>query len=114
MGGSGINFTPWADFSSGSPRLARGSDMARHFVDPLGTTGNPQTQRVAENKKNDIEAANAKAISDAKSATDLAASQASASITQKKRAIARSKSVYTSPLGASDQASTARKTLLGQ
>jgi hypothetical protein len=68
----------------------------------------------AKKKEDEINAANAKAISDAKAAKDLAASQAAASITNKKRAIARSRSVYTSPLGSADQASTARKTLLGE
>jgi hypothetical protein len=69
------------------------------------------------NAKKDLEgiqAGNAKAIADAKAAQDLAASQAAERITQKKRSIARSQSVYTSPLGLSTEASTSRKTLLGQ
>ena len=71
---------------------------------------NAQKKTDAETKiRND----NAKAISDAKAAEESVVNQASASVTDKKRAIARSRSVYTSPLGMSDQATTAKKTLLG-
>jgi hypothetical protein len=70
-------------------------------------------------------ASNQKAIAsnkaEAKSAADnlalaqkTAASQAAAQITAKKRARAGSRSVFTSPLGLAEQATTAKKTLLGQ
>jgi hypothetical protein len=74
------------------------------------TTG---AENEAKNAIENTNAANAKAISDAKMAQETAATQAQASVTDKKRAIARSRSVYTSPLGLSDQATTAKKTLLG-
>lgn len=43
----------------------------------------------------------------------LAASQASEAIKRRQASMARSQSIYTSPLGVQDQAATARKTLLG-
>ena len=70
--------------------------------------------KASNNAARDASAANAKAIADAKAAKDTAASQAAGALTQRKRSIARSQSVFTSPLGVTDQASTIRKTLLGQ
>jgi hypothetical protein len=74
-----------------------------------GNTGKKDAREAEES----IQASNAKAIADAKAAQELAGSQAMASVTNKKRAIARSQSVYTSPLGVAGQANLAKKTLLG-
>jgi hypothetical protein len=57
--------------------------------------------------------ANNKAIADAKAARDAAQSQAEAQIANKKRTMASSNTVFTNPLGLGDQASTAKKSLLG-
>jgi len=46
--------------------------------------------------------------------TKDAQNQASAVVKDKRRAAARSRTVYTSPLGKSEEANIARKTLLGQ
>lgn len=71
----------------------------------------------ANTKSNEPGGANyeaAKAIAAAKEVESLASAQASETIAAKKRAIARSRSVYTSPLGLSTEATTSRKFLLGQ
>jgi len=75
------------------------------------TTGAKQE---AQNAKSNAEAANAAAIAEAKALEARAAGQAAATIANKKRAIARSRTTFTSPLGIGTQAQTAAKTLLGQ
>lgn len=57
---------------------------------------------------------NQAAIAEVKSAQSNASTQAQASITAKRKAMARSQTVFTNPLGIADQASTAKKTLLGE
>lgn len=59
-------------------------------------------------------AQNAKAIADIQTAKDTAASQAQGALTDKQRAIARSRSIFTSPLGLATQAETSKKVLLGE
>jgi hypothetical protein len=86
-----------------------GVNKDRSMFSAPGTTD----LRDAREAVDSVSAANAKAISDAKAAQELAGSQAMASVTNKKRAIARSRSVYTSPLGLGEQANVAKKTLLG-
>ena len=54
------------------------------------------------------------AQSDLDAAKDSASKQALAAKKQKQRSIARSKSIFTSPLGVTEEASVARKTLLGE
>jgi hypothetical protein len=83
---------------------------------PMTLPGSSSTSapEAAAQQTDAITNANAKAISDAQTSVDNAAGQAQASVTDKKRAISRSRSVYTSPLGLASQAQTSRKTLLGQ
>lgn len=123
MGGGGGGATAWLNPKTSIKGLftkegAFGLDMLnlagtnedRSAFSAPGTTDLKDAREATDA----VTAANAKAISDAKAATEASANQASAAISNKKRAMARSQSVYTSPLGASDKASTARKTLLGQ
>jgi len=57
---------------------------------------------------------NKRMIANAKAAEAKAGSQARESIVSRQRAVARNQTVYTSPLGLATEASTTRKTLLGQ
>jgi uncharacterized membrane protein (DUF106 family) len=57
---------------------------------------------------------NAAAIQEVKDAQSSASTNAQESLMNRKRAMSRSQTIYTSPLGISGQATTARKTLLGQ
>lgn len=61
-----------------------------------------------------IEAENKAALAKAEKDKAGAAAQAKQSVIMRNRAKARSQTVFTSPLGSSTQASTVRKTLLGQ
>ena len=72
------------------------------------------TATKAEAKQNEVIAANAKAIADAKAAQEGAAAMAQSQIDARKRAMARSRTVFSSPLGLDTQATLAQKTLLGQ
>ena len=56
----------------------------------------------------------AKANEELKQAAATSEAQAKGTITAKKRAMARSETIYTSPLGIGGQADVARKMLLGQ
>lgn len=67
-------------------------------------------QRAAQEE---LKAKDAAAKADVEKAQVTATSQAQASLTKKKRAVARSESIYTSPLGIGGTADVARKTLLG-
>jgi hypothetical protein len=68
-----------------------------------------QTKKATENAANQQAAANAALVT----AQDTASSQAQAALSQKRQAAGASQDVYTSPLGLTTQANTARKTLLG-
>jgi hypothetical protein len=79
-----------------------------------------EPQRQALNETRDAAAAaeqqNAKAMQDVRDEQVNASNKASVSIQARKRARSGSQSIFTNPLGvsATDTASTARKTLLGQ
>lgn len=77
------------------------------------TQAKKQADALAGEQKR-IEGENKAAL--AKAASDVAGAekQAKASVAMRNRARARSKTVYTSPLGATTQAATVRKSLLGQ
>jgi hypothetical protein len=68
----------------------------------------------ARSQEDATKRANENAIAEAKAAEQKAGAIATESVTSKKRAIARSRTVYTSPLGLSTEAQTASKMLLGQ
>jgi len=57
---------------------------------------------------------NQAAISQVSQAQSDASSQAQAAITKKRAAMARSRTIYTNPLGIADEANVAKKTLLGE
>jgi hypothetical protein len=57
---------------------------------------------------------NQAAISQVSQSQAAASSQAQASIMKKKAAMARSRTIYTNPLGIADEANVAKKTLLGE
>ena len=57
---------------------------------------------------------NQAAIAEVSQSQSAASSQAQASIRAKKSAMARSQTVFTNPLGIADQATTAKKSLLGE
>ena len=80
----------------------------------LGVTST--IQGVLGNGQSDIPESSSSASSTETAAETISKSQetAQAATTAKKRAIARSRSVYSSPLGISGEASTIKKTLLGQ
>lgn len=68
----------------------------------------------ADKARKDVENRSNAALKAAEDQKKLAASQAQETALSKQRARAGSQSVFTSPLGLQGQASTARKTLLGQ
>lgn len=70
-------------------------------------------QTAIKKAQNDAEARQKKALEDAQRAQQTAADQAQAQIDQKRRAIAGSQTIFTNPLGISDQANVIRKTTLG-
>ena len=89
------------------------------IVGGLATAGatvySAQSQANATKKAaNAASAQNAAAIQNAKDAQSAASTQAQNAITSKARAVGASQSIYTSPLGLTTQASTVKKTLLGQ
>lgn len=59
------------------------------------------------------EAKDADALKAAQTAQETAESQAKEQIKERKRRMANSQTIFTSPLGLADQAKTARKTILG-
>lgn len=77
------------------------------------TQAKKQAAHLASESKR-VEAENKAAIAKAEREKAGAAEQARQSVLMRNRARARSKTVYTSPLGATTQAATVRKTLLGQ
>lgn len=62
----------------------------------------------------DMEAKNAKALKEAQLAQDTAESQAKEQTKEKRRRMANSNTIFTGPMGLSDQAQYVRKTLTGQ
>lgn len=74
--------------------------------------GNKQEKQI-KNQAADADARNQKALADAKAAQALSASQAQQQIKNRKMAMAGSKTNMTGPLGIQEQATTAKKTLLG-
>ena len=86
------------------------ADPDRAPFTAMGTTGLKDAQEVVDKEK----AANAKVIADAEALKAKSASQAKESILSKQRAISRNKTTYTSPLGLGEEATTVKKTLLGQ
>ena len=79
----------------------------------VATGGEGPIKTKEKAREAEILAANAKAIPDARVAKETASNQASSQINARRQAVARSRSVYTSPLGLNDMATTAKKTLLG-
>ncbi len=79
----------------------------------LATAGTSIYNATKTPNKPDIELPKSPVATDSVSPVK-AAETSQAAIDQKKRAMARSKSIYTSPLGIGADASIARKTLLGQ
>jgi hypothetical protein len=77
-------------------------------------TAGSDAAKASKRAQEDAMAANAKAIADAKLAQESAGEQASSQIAARKRAMSRSRTIFTSPLGLGLTADTARKTLLGQ
>lgn len=71
-----------------------------------------KAMKSANNASNDASLANAAAIQNVKDAQGSASANAQALITARRRT--GSQTVYTSPLGATEQATTAKKTLLGE
>ena len=69
-----------------------------------------QTKKASENAANQQAAATAAL----QTAQDTASTQAQGALTAKRAAAAGSQDVFTSPLGITTQANTARKTLTGQ
>lgn len=67
----------------------------------------------AKNASQAVEQQNSKAIQDVKDAQASASTQAQSALDAKRRASNVTQSVYTSPLGITTQAETAKKTLLG-
>lgn len=72
-----------------------------------------QTKEIKKATEN-VAQQNAAAIQSAKDAQASASSQAQAAMESRKRAMAGSQTIFTSPLGIAGSATTARKTLLGQ
>lgn len=68
----------------------------------------------AKKAANDASNQQAAAIANLQTAQNTASTQAQNALTAKRQAAIGSSDVYTSPLGLQTQASTARKTLLGQ
>jgi hypothetical protein len=78
------------------------------------STANATAQKKAiKNAQNDMNAANDKAIADAKAAQEVAGSQAQAQVDARRRRVADNSTIWTSPMGLTDQATTAKKSLLG-
>ena len=81
------------------------------FTPPLSSSTSP-----AEASKQAADAATqaqSQAIADLQTAQNTASSQAQNALNSKRRAMAGSSDVFTSPLGLGTQATTAKKTLLG-
>jgi hypothetical protein len=72
-----------------------------------------QQQKAIKNAANDADQRNQKALADAKAAQDMASSQAQQQIRDRRLAIGGNRTIMTSPLGLTEQANTAKKTLLG-
>lgn len=79
-----------------------------------GVTSTQSQANAAKKAANAAAANNAAAISQAQDSVNAAGANASAAMKKRNQAMARSKSIYTSPLGITTQAQTAKKTLLGQ
>ena len=74
---------------------------------------NDTNMRTAQASQDALVAKEAPATADVQKAQETASSQAKAVVTNKKRAVARSSNIYTSPLGIGGTADVARKVLLG-
>jgi len=70
--------------------------------------------KAAKAARHDADMANQKQTAQLKANQAAASSTAAQSVMAKRKAVARSRTVYTSPLGLKDEASVARKTLTGQ
>lgn len=73
---------------------------------------NKKVQKSANNAANDAQIANQAAIQNVKDAQGNASAQAASTIAARRRT--QSQTVYTSPLGVTEQASVAKKSLLGE
>ena len=102
--------------ASASAAFATGVTAAAIGGAVIGSSAYSITQASKGSKQPDIQMPTSPAASGAASVVSpvKAAETAQAAITQKKKAMSRSKSIYTSPLGIGEDASIARKTLLGQ
>lgn len=78
----------------------------------MDIVGANKQAKASKNAANDASVVNTAAIQTVKDAQGSASNNAQATILARKRTA--SQSVYTSPLGLSDTASTAKKSLLGQ
>ena len=105
-----VVYTALALTSAG--RAAHSASQTRQATKKASSQADTQ-MRMAQAAQDDIVARDAAAKADVKQARDTATKQAQATVTQKKRAIARSQTIYTSPLGIGGTADVARKTLLG-
>jgi len=74
--------------------------------------GNKQTKSI-KNAQADAESANRKALEEAQLAQDTAESQAKEQIKARRKRMAANETIFTSPMGLSDQSQYTRKTLLG-
>ncbi len=93
--------------------MAIGSTMAA-ILAGTAIAGSTATSIVAANNGNDIPESSSPVTESASDTIAKSQQTASAAAEAKKRAASRSRSIFSSPLGIAGEASTIKKTLLGQ
>jgi hypothetical protein len=112
---AGLALAPFTAGTSLAMTAATAAAIGGGIGGAVGMAGDTrQGDKAAKTAKSIAEGQNAAAISYAKGMEAKSSSLASETIASQKRAAARSRTIFTSPLGLSEQAMTASKTLLGQ